>query len=142
MSKSFDELISFIGSEIADPMGPRAEKPPRSARHVATVSWSWSPTHSRLSEYRIAADKDRKTWNLFETSYDHASEKRISARVATGTPNRGIDSERASYLLLRATWQAEMNLWDFDPTGFEVNTSGLLTEADIFNLTQDLSKNH
>jgi hypothetical protein len=139
MSKSFDELVSFIGSDIADPTGPSAEKPPRSARHVATVSWSWSPAHSRLSEYRIAADQGRKSWNLFEISYDYDSGKQIGARVATGSPYKGVDAKRAAYLLLRVTWQAEINLWDFDPTGFEINNSGLLTEGDIYVLTQEIS---
>jgi hypothetical protein len=138
MSKSFDELVSFIGSDIADPTGPSAEKPPRSARHVTTVSWSWSPAHSRLSEYRIAADKDRKSWNLFEISYDQDSGKRIGARVATGSPYKEVDAKKAAYLLLRATWQAEKSLWEFDPTGFEVTQSGLLTENDLLDLTLDI----
>ena len=138
MSNTFDELISFIGSDIADPTSLSAEKPPRSSRHVATISWSWSPAHSRLSEYQIAADKDRKSWNLFEISYDHDSGKRIGARVATGSPYKGVDAERAAYLLLRVTWQAEINLWDFDPAGFEVNQSGLLTENDLHDLARDI----
>jgi hypothetical protein len=49
-----------------------------------------------------------------------------------------VDAERAAYLLLRVTWQAEINLWDFDPAGFEVNQSGLLTENDLLDLAQDI----
>lgn len=138
MERTFDELVSFIGSDIADPTGPSAEKPPKSAKHVVTTSWSWSPAHSRLSEYRISAGKGRETWNLFESSYDHDSGKRISARVATGSPYRGVDAKKAAYLLLRVTWQAEVDLWDFDPAGFEINQSGLLTEADTLDLVQDI----
>lgn len=134
MEKTFDEMIAFIGSDIADPTSSSAEKPPKSAKHVVTTSWSWSPAHSRLSEYRIASDKERKTWNLFEISYDDTNRRRIGARVATGTPYKGIDAKRAAYLLLRTTWQAELALWEFDPAGFEINQSGLLAEDDIFDV--------
>jgi hypothetical protein len=139
MNEYFEELTCFIGSEIADPTGPHAEKPPRSAKHVATLSWSWSPMHSRLSEYRIIFSKKSGFWSLYEVSINDSTNKKISAKIADGKQCKKIDVEKAAYLLLREAWKAEANCWDFDPDGFEVTQSGLLTEEDVANVVQDMA---
>ena len=127
----FSEVTSFVGTEIGDPTSSLAEKPPRSAKHVATISWSWSPAHSRCSEYRIATDKKRESWHLYEISWVDSTEKFASARVASGTPYKGVERGEAARALLKLTWTAERAHWDFDPIGFEVDESGLLTTEDI-----------
>lgn len=86
VSDNFSEMTSFIGTEIGDLTSEIAEKAPRSSTHVVTVSWSWSPMHSRCSEYRIATDKKREAWHLYEISWVDGIEKFASARVASGTP--------------------------------------------------------
>lgn len=133
------DIQSFIGTEIGDPTSPCAEKCPRSAKHVVTISWSWSPMHSRRSEYRIATDQSKQTWNLYEISLDPDTGRRISARVATGSPHRGISAEKASHLLLKAAWLSEIDLWEFDPTGFEVDDEGLLVENDLSEIVSELA---
>jgi hypothetical protein len=125
---------SFIGTDIGDPTSPLAETPPRSARHVVSVAWSWSPMHSRASQYRLATDRARKTWNLYELTYDPDARQRLSSRVATGTPYFGISPEHAALELLRTAWQSEMEQWDFNPNGVEVEEDGLLTQEDIAEL--------
>jgi|GEM_PF-2483076 len=133
------DLQSFIGTDIGDPTNPNAEKCPRSAKHVVTISWSWSPMHSRRSEYRISTDQSKQTWNLYEISLNPDTGKRISARVATGSPYRGISADNASYLLLKAAWLSEIDLWEFDPTGFELDDEGLLVENDLSEIVSELT---
>lgn len=139
MLNSFGAITSFIGTEIGDPTSPHAEKCPRSAKHVVTISWSWSPMHSRRSEYRLATDQSKQTWNLYEISLDPDTGKRISARVATGSPHHGISADRASYFLLKAAWLSEIDHWEFDPIGFEINDEGLLVENDVSEIVSELA---
>ena len=127
----FSEVTSFVGTEIGDPTSSLAEKPPRSAKHVATISWSWSPAHSRCSEYRIATDKKRESWYLYEISWIDSVEKFASARVASGTPYKGVTGTQAARVLLKSAWASEIEQWDFDPSGFEIDQSGLLTVDDV-----------
>lgn len=139
MTIQFEELTSFIGTELGDPTSPFAEKAPSSAKHVVTIAWSWSPMHSRTSKYRLATDRKRQTWSLYEISPDPLGcKENVCARVATGTPYRGVTAARAAYLLLQAVWLSEVELWDFDPVGFEVIEPGLLIEHDIGAIVYDI----
>ena len=130
-SSNFLTINSFIGSEIGDPTSESAEKAPRSAKHVVTISWSWSPMHSRTSEYRIATDKNRAGWHLYEITEGDLNDKKLCSRVSSGYPYKGVTVDRAAYLLLKAAWESEVEQWEFDPSGFEVDKSGLLTEKEI-----------
>lgn len=132
------EVTTFIGTDIGDPYSPLAERAPRSARHVVTLFWSWSPAHSRLSEYRIATDRERRTWNLYEFLHDDYSGRRLCSRIATGVPYRGVCAKRAALRLLRVAWQVEVDNWEFDLTGVEVSTGGLLSGQDVVALAADL----
>jgi hypothetical protein len=139
MTGGLKTIGSLLGDDAADPTNPLAERAPRRAKHVVTLSWSWSPMHCRYSQYRLAADKDANSWNLYEVIIDDSTGKRISARVATGAPCRGVSAEEAAYCLLKAAWQSEGDLWEFDPAGWEVDESGLLSDEDIQSLEQDLA---
>jgi hypothetical protein len=136
--KYFEEITSFIGSELAESDGSRAGRMPRSATRILTISWSWSPRHSRRSEYRISPDRKRKTWNLYEVSWDHENDKQTCRRVATGTPSSDISIERASVMLLRATWIAEMQAFDFSPKGGRIEGEGIITERVVARIISDL----
>lgn len=131
VQQSLSEITSFIGTEIGDPTSDLAEKPPKAAKHVATVSWSWSPVHSRTSKYRIATDENRAGWHLFETSQDFDSGKNISSRVASGYPYEGVTAREAARILLKAAWTSEVEQWEFDPSGADVERSGLLADGEI-----------
>jgi hypothetical protein len=121
LSPSFTNISSFIGTEIGDPYSDLAEKSPRTAKHVVTLFWSWSPAHSRRSEYRLATDRHRKTWNLYEITDNPEARKPLCCRVATGEPYKGIPAESAAYQLLLSTWDEEIKQWDFDPKDFEID---------------------
>ena len=136
---SFTTISSFVGTEIGDPYSDLAEKSPRTAKHVVTLFWSWSPAHSRRSEYRLATDRHRKTWNLYEITDNPESRKPLCCRVATGEPYKGIPAESAAYQLLLSTWDEEIKQWDFDPKDFAIDSSGLLNETDINQIVKKLS---
>ena len=138
LAPELTEVTSFIGTEIGDPCGSLAEKAPRTAKHVVTVSWSWSPAHSRRSEYRIATDGSRKTWDLYEIFSNPDGGKCLCSRVATGGPYKKITAERAAYQLIKAAWQAEIEQWEFDPSGVMVDLSGLLNQQDIDKIVCDI----
>jgi hypothetical protein len=135
----FTALSSFIGTEIGDPYSDLAEKNPRTAKHVITLFWSWSPAHSRRSEYRLATDRHRKTWSLYEVTINPETRKSLCCRVASGEPYKGISAENAAYQLLLSTWNEEINQWDFDPKDFEIDKCGLLNEIDINRIIKKLS---
>jgi hypothetical protein len=136
---NFLDINSFIGSELGDPTSELAEKAPRSAKHVMTISWSWSPMHSRTSEYRIATDKNRAGWHLYEITDGDVNDKKLCSRVSSGYPYKGVTVDRAAYLLLKAAWESEVEQWDFDPSGFEVDKSGLLTNKEILEISEAIS---
>jgi hypothetical protein len=138
---SFTTISSFVGTDIGDPYSHLAEKNPRTAKHVITLFWSWSPAHSRRSEYRLATDRHRKTWNLYEITNNPESRKPLCCRVATGEPYKGIPAENAAYQLLLSTWDEEIKQWDFDPKDFEIDSCGLLNEIDVNGIIKKLSVN-
>ena len=137
-SPNFLTINSFIGSEIGDPYSELAENAPRSAKHVVTLSWSWSPMHSRTAEYRIASDKNREAWHLYEINPGDMDGKKLCSRISSGSPYKGMPAERAAYLLLQIAWKSEVEQWDFNPSGFEIDESGLLTNQEIFKITEDI----
>jgi len=74
----FTEITTFIGQRSEILLADGRTRSPL-CTHVATVSWSWSPAHSRTSQYRIATDRGRKmcistkwliTW-IPESPYAH-----------------------------------------------------------------------
>ena len=136
---SFTAISSFIGTEIGDPYSHLAEKNPRTAKHVVTLFWSWSPAHSRRSEYRLATDRHRKIWSLYEVTDNPETRKSLCCRVASGEPYKGISAENAAYQLLLSTWNEEINQWDFDPKDFQIDECGLLNENDIDGIIKKLS---
>ena len=137
-SSNFLTINSFIGSEIGDPTSELAEKAPRSAKHIVTISWSWSPMHSRTSEYRIASDKNRAGWHLYEITEGDVNDKKLCSRVSSGYPYRGMTADRAAYQLLKAAWESEAEQWDFDPSGFQIDKLGLLAKKEIIRITKDI----
>jgi len=132
------EVSSFIGQEISDPTSPLAEIAPRGAKHVVTLSWFWSPAHSRRSEYQIASDRKRQSWDLYELKIDDDTGDELCSRVASGAPRSGVNAQHAASRLLEAAWQDEFNHWEFEPEGFIVDASGLLDEGDIHRVVDDL----
>ena len=129
------EIVTYSGVDI-DQLSADGERPPRSAKRVATVIWSWSPAHSRYESYLICTDRKRTRWTLWAVVYDEG--RRIYARFAFATPFRGYTAKFAAERLLAAAWKDEMKIWDTDLRGARVVEEGLLTQTDIERIELEL----
>lgn len=138
MAADFEKIQTFIGPDELDPLVAKLELQNCSGSHVITVSWAWSPHHSRVSEYRISADQDRQAYNLFEIWFDDFSEKKECACVATGSAYVGISDHFAAFRLLQTAWKAEMRFLEFDPSDPEIIEEGVLKKHDIDMLVSNL----
>ena len=134
----FDEVISFIGTSLADPSSDDAEPAPKSARHVITVSWSFSPAHSRSGRYLLSSDRDREGFHLYESFYDENSCRERSFRVGSCYPYKRGFSVNAAIVLLEKVWQSEKEQWGFDGDRLEVLEQGLLDANDIKSILERL----
>src|SRR5262245_25027324 len=99
---------SYAGSDIAE-LRLDGEKPPRTAKLVVELSWSWGPAHSRTSTYLLSTDRKRSAWYLWERGTDYDTGKSMYARAAWGEPYHGYSASFAAKHLLAAAWQGEMN---------------------------------
>jgi len=126
---------TYIGGSPAE-FRADGERPPRSARHVATVSWSWSPAHSRRERYLICSWK-RRGWTLWALAYD-IDYGRMYAQLASATPFHGYTAKFAAERLLTAAWKDELEMWSEDLRGACVDEEGLLTKADIESIEREV----
>lgn len=134
----FSEIVSFVGTDLGDPTSSNAEKPPKTARHVVTLEWSWSPMHSRTSKYIIERDEARHGWHLYETSKDFDSGKNLSSRIVSGYGAEEMTALEAARTLLQKAWISEADLWDFDPSGARLIKPGILSESDIDDVVESV----
>ncbi len=112
-------------------------RPPRSARLVANLDWSWSPAHYSVSRYWICTDRSRSAWHLWEESPDYDTGKPCFSVAAYGSPYKGIDTREAARQLLTAAWRHEWELYDTPGKGTEVREPGVLSETDIRKIEED-----
>jgi hypothetical protein len=122
------EVLSFIGSEIAE-MG-YGERPPRSAKFVASIDMGSGPGGGDYRTYLLSTDKYRSCWTLWREGSDYDSGKRAFCRVAYGTPYRGRSAEYAAARLLTKAWADERDQGMLEPHPF-VEAEGVLTAAHI-----------
>lgn len=138
MTKIFEEMITFIGSDQGEPKSLNTEHHIHSGSLVITVAWSWSPAHSRVSEYRIFRCPDYHVYDLYEIFFDDLTETHVFANVATGKPCAGTSEKDAAWLLLKSTWESEMQLFEFDPSSPEIINEGILNGDDIYKIVTRL----
>jgi hypothetical protein len=129
------EVVTYAGSDLGD-FRVDGERPPRSAKHVATVSWSWSPAHSARERYLICSWR-RKGWTLWAMAYDDGG-RRMYAQMASATPFHGYTAKFAAELLLTAAWKAGVEMWGEDLTGAHVDEEGLLNQTDIDKINREV----
>lgn len=131
------EVHTYIGGSPAE-FSVDGERPPRSARHVATVSWSWGPAHSARLRYLISTDRQRKGWTLWAEAY--VDGQRMYAELAYAKPFRGYTAKFAAERLLTAVWKAELetSYGEDYVSGGRVDEEGLLTKADIENIEREV----
>ena len=121
---------SFIGLEPVEPIEAE-QQPPRSAKFVAEVTWSWGPAHGRSSWYWLCTDRKRSAWYLWEEKSDHDSGKPKFEMVVYGEPYHGIDAKYAAERLILKAWKDEWDLWESPGKGAQVDSFGLLNDQDI-----------
>ena len=130
------DVVTYGGSDLGE-FRADGERPPRSAKHVATVSWSWSPAHSRRERYLICSWK-RRGWTLWAMAYDF-DHGRMYARLASATPFHGYTAKFAAERLLTAAWKADLeSLGEDYVRGACVDEEGLLTKADIESIEREV----
>ena len=129
---------SYVGTEKAQ-YRVGGDKPPRTAKFVASIDWSRSPAPSPFSYYLLSTDRRRTGWFLWEQDTDDMTGKRVSCVVAWGKPYRRSAAKYAAKRLLAEEWLAMLRLgWrTLDDLrglylrGPYVDQEGLLKKADI-----------
>jgi hypothetical protein len=124
MAKNRPNPIPFKITTHLD-SGFGTEKPPKSAKLVAQVSWSWGPANSRVDRYLICADRKRRAWILWSINNDDY-EQQMYARIAMARPHHGYTAKFAAEQLLIACWKSELKMWETDLSGGRVDKEGLL----------------
>ena len=128
------DIRSFGGRELGEPDDD--ERPPRSAKHVASVSWSWSPAHGLSQTYWLCTDRKRSAWHLYQEWWDEYENMKRFMMVAYGSPYRGIAAKEAAAQLLLAAWQDKWSAFQSPGRGADVMSDGLLDSEDIARLEQ------
>ncbi|MSO88939.1 MAG: hypothetical protein EXQ89_03070 [Rhodospirillaceae bacterium] len=121
---------SYIGSDIAQ-MGYEGERPPRSAKFVASFDMGSGPGGGDYRTYLLCTDKKRSEWTLWQRGSDYDTGKHLYCRVAYGWPYRGYSAKYAAEQLLIRAWEDERNLEGFLPSSAGMELAGLLTTEDI-----------
>ena len=130
------EVCSYVGTSLGD-FSADGERPSRTAKLVADVSWAWSPMHSARIRYLICTDRKRTGWMLWAVARDFDG-RRIQAQVAVGGPCRGYTAKFAAGQLLTAGWRSELEMWGTDSRGAKVEEEGLLTKDDIRRIESEV----
>ena len=126
----FDEMLSYIGSDIAE-IGFEDDRPPRSAKFVVSLDMGSGPGGGDYRTYLLCTDKTRSYWRLWMEYSGHGQ----YCRIAWGEPYRGIPAERAAELLLTKSWEDERDREGLYFYGkLYVEGEGLLTAEDIHRI--------
>jgi hypothetical protein len=122
------EVRSLVGSGYG-------ERPPSSAKFVASIDMGSGPGGGDYRTYRLCTDKLRSCWILWQERSDYDSGKRVFCRVACGEPYRGRSAEFAATLLLKKVWEEERNDGMLEPH-LLVEAEGVLSAEQIKRIIQ------
>ena len=100
------EVQSYVGSDIAQ-FG-YGERPPKSAKLVASVDMGSGPEGGDYRTYFLSTDRERSGWTLWQMGHDYDTGKRLYCRVAYGSPYRGFRAAYAAEQLLTKAWQDDI----------------------------------
>jgi hypothetical protein len=101
------ETGSYIGTDIAQ-FKEDGEKPPRTAKLVVSLYWSWAPGTDVSATYFLSTNRKRTGWFLWERGYDDYMGKTVYCRVAWGAPYRGYSAKYVAKRLLAEAWLGEL----------------------------------
>ncbi len=125
--------LALLASEISM-FRPNGKRPPKSAELVIDLRWVDS---CRWRTYFIAADQKQFGWYLWEKGSCETGEHAFVI-VARGYPYSGYSARDAAAMLLTEAWRREFNAWLKELTGSVVTQAGLLEEADVRRIEEEL----
>ena len=123
------DVTSYIGSDIAQ-MRPDGEKPPKSAKLVASVDMGSGPGGGDYRTYVLSTNRRRSGWCLWMLGSDYDTGKRLFCRIAWGEPYSGVPPKAAAQMLLTKSWEDERDQGALGGT-IIVERAGLLDDEDI-----------
>jgi hypothetical protein len=112
---------------------------PRSARHVATIEWAWSPAHSRQDRLHLSTNRSRTHWILWNGYLDDNEWPTRWRHSPYAFCNKeGLDAKTAALYLLVAGWRGELAAYGSPDEPFHyVTREGLLSAAEL-NLATEI----
>jgi hypothetical protein len=114
---------------------PSSECPARmssSAKHVASVCWSWSPANDRLDEYYITSNAKRTHWVLW-FGYQHPLDYRQVREPRAYCSKEGLSDKAAAMLLLFMLFRRDLDAHE-DPGLWDEVKPGLLSAEEMSTL--------
>ena len=113
---------------------------PRTAIHIGTVEWSWSPANSRIDSYHLSSNRSHTHWILWVGNFDdNETFKWIHTPYAYGL-KKGVSAKTAAADLILAAWQGEITC--YGPDSIEpfhmVTAEGLLSKDELYALTKQV----
>jgi len=97
------------------------ERPPRSAKLVASLDLGSGPGGGDYRKYYICSDKHRTGWALWEMINDYDTGRPIYARRAWGEPYKGYRAVEAA----KRAFEAMMTMKNIDIAAIEAARRGL-----------------
>jgi hypothetical protein len=134
-NEPFEVADTYVGSPLAE-LSADGERPPKSAKLVATVSWSWGPAHSDRLRYLISTERQRRGWTLWAEAY--VDGQRMYAQLGYARPYRGYTAKFAAERLLTAVWKAERENYYDNYSGGRVVEEVLLAKTEIENIEREV----
>ena len=104
-------------------------KMPGSAKHVASVCWSWSPANDRLDTYYLTSNSGRTHWILWFSFQDPEDYKQIRVPRAYCS-KKGLSDKDAAMFLLFMMFRREQDAGE-DPGSWAEVTPGLLSSEQL-----------
>jgi len=120
------EISNMVGCDFFE-LAADGERPPRSAKLVASLDMGSGPGGGDYRKYYICSDKHRTGWALWEMINDYDTGRPIYARRAWGEPYKGYPAVEAAKRMMLDCLLAE----DKYRTEIRVEVDGLLDGNDF-----------
>lgn len=102
---------------------------PSSAKHVASVVWSWSPANDRKDDYYITSNAERTHWIVWFGYLDPLDYKQVRVPRAY-CPKKGLPDKAAAMFLLFMMFRREQDANE-DPDPWHEVRPGLLSAEEM-----------
>jgi len=131
------EISNNVGCDFFE-LAADGERPPRSAKLVASLDLGSGPGGGDYRKYLICSDKHRTGWALWEMINDYDTGRPLYARRAWGEPYKGYSAREAAKRMMLDCLLAESRLWMVNEIRVEVD--GLLDGNDFDRIMEILAE--